>query len=118
MKQLLMTFLALATTGAAAQNFHCNLATLTKAERARQAVLHKAVFSAVTERRELADGFAFRIAPQQASIAQITQWIELERKCCPFFDFQLEIEPENGPVWLRLTGAEGIKQFIAAETGR
>jgi len=38
-----------------------------------------------------------------------------ESKCCPFFDFHIDLENEGKLVCLRLTGEEGIKQFIRAE---
>ena len=38
-----------------------------------------------------------------------------ERLCCPFLTFTLEVSPERGPLLLRLTGAEGVKDFIRAE---
>jgi hypothetical protein len=46
------------------------------------------------------------------SLAGVAEWIALERRCCPFFRFQLDVEGETGPVWLRLTGA-GVKEFLA-----
>jgi hypothetical protein len=45
------------------------------------------------------------------------QFIALERLCCPFFGFGIEVEPEGGAVWLSLTGREGVKPFIMAEIG-
>jgi hypothetical protein len=30
-------------------------------------------------------------------------------------DFSMEIEPSIVPVWLRISGAEGTKQFLQAE---
>ncbi len=38
-----------------------------------------------------------------------------ERLCCPFFDLALRIDREGGPVWLRLTGRKGVKDFITTE---
>jgi hypothetical protein len=43
------------------------------------------------------------------------EFISLERLCCPFLGFALEVEPESGPVWLRLTGREGVKAFVREE---
>jgi hypothetical protein len=41
----------------------------------------------------------------------------LERRCCPFFNLQIEAEPNDGPIWLRMTGATGAKEFIRSEIG-
>jgi hypothetical protein len=48
------------------------------------------------------------------ALAQLAEWISFERKCCPFFKFEIELEPESGPVWLSLTGRAGVKEFILA----
>ena len=66
--------------------------------------------------QELPDGFAFRYAAEQ--FAQVTQFIANERLCCPFFTFVLEVTPTNGPIWLRITGREGVKDFLQSELGR
>ena len=42
----------------------------------------------------------------------IAKFIENERLCCPFFNFGLEVEPNSGPLWLRLTGGEGVKEIL------
>jgi hypothetical protein len=68
---------------------------------------------AVQARRELADGLAFRFAPESATLALLAEVIDLERQCCPFLRFQLTLEPGGGPVWLELTGPEGTKDFLA-----
>src|SRR6266404_5791229 len=39
----------------------------------------------------------------------------VQSKCCPFFDFHIDLEGEGKLVCLRLTGEEGIKAFIRAE---
>jgi hypothetical protein len=45
----------------------------------------------------------------------VAEWAAGERVCCPFFDIDLQAEREGGPLWLRLTGRDGVKQFIEAE---
>ena len=42
----------------------------------------------------------------------LTEWAFQERLCCPFFDIDLRFDRENGPLWLRLTGRPGTKEFI------
>jgi hypothetical protein len=41
----------------------------------------------------------------------------MARRCCPFLAFRLEAGRENGPLWLNLTGREGVKQFLKIELG-
>ena len=45
----------------------------------------------------------------------IAVWAAGERLCCPFFDIQIRMEAEAGPIWLRLTGRDGTKNFIKAD---
>ena len=47
-------------------------------------------------------------------IGRIAEWIGLERACCPFLRFALDVEPNIGAVWLRLTGTARVKEFIGA----
>jgi hypothetical protein len=37
--------------------------------------------------------------------------------CCPFFTFELTFEPDSGPIWLRVRGQEGVKEFISVGAG-
>ena len=67
------------------------------------------------EMRELPDGYAFRYAADQ--YAQVAQFIANERLCCPFFTFTLEVTPAQGPLWLRITGRAGVKEFMKQELG-
>src|SRR5438034_1441692 len=53
----------------------------------------------------------------EGSLVRVAEFIELERRCCPFFRFELEVQDEGRAAWLRLTGRMGVKQFIAAELG-
>jgi hypothetical protein len=62
------------------------------------------------EVQELPDGLAFRYAAEQ--YPQVAQFIANERLCCPFFSFVLEVTPANGPIWLRITGGAGVKDFL------
>jgi hypothetical protein len=97
--------------------FVCNLGAMNPDERAQYVALSRKLMGASEERRELADGFAFRLAAQKISLREIAEWITFERRCCPFFNLQIEAEPNNGPVWLRMTGVTGVKEFILSEIG-
>lgn len=73
----------------------------------------KELFSRIQEFRELENGYEFRFAPDV--IVELAQFISLEKLCCPFLHFVVEVAEESGPVWLRLTGREGVKAFIREE---
>jgi hypothetical protein len=68
--------------------------------------------------RELADGFEFEFPSDPATFQLLTEWVDRERLCCPFFDIDVRLTREHGPLWLRLTGREGIKPFIKADFAR
>jgi hypothetical protein len=95
----------------------CHLGVMNQVERARYLALARKLMDASEERRELADGYAFRLAAAKISLVEIAEWVTFERRCCPFFNLQIEAQPKDGPIWLRMTGALGIKQFILAEIG-
>jgi hypothetical protein len=66
--------------------------------------------------RELPDGYALRFS-DPAAPEKLFAFINAERRYCPFFTFELAFEPDNGPVWLRLRGAEGVKAFVRDSMG-
>ena len=65
--------------------------------------------------RELPNGYAFRFPADPTTVALVAEWAAGERLCCPFFDIDMRLEPEHGPLWLTLTGREGTKDFIKAD---
>jgi hypothetical protein len=91
----------------------CDLDAISAGDRPRYNELRRMVGTAVTGKRELPDGIAVRIATERMSLAQLAEWISFERKCCPFFEFRIEVAPKSGPVWLSLTGRPGVKEFLA-----
>jgi len=48
-------------------------------------------------------------------ILQAAEFVSLEKLCCPFLNFEITVEAENGSVWLKLTGREGVKAFVREE---
>lgn len=71
------------------------------------------LFGDVHERIDLSDGFAFRFPA--TAFEDVVRFVENERKCCPFLAFAIELAPGRGPVWLRLTGPEGTREFLRSE---
>lgn len=108
---------ALAAMAIAGSPFVCNLRALSPAEREAHGQLSQNLRKAALERRELADGFAVRIEPRELSAADLGRWIEAEHRCCPFLRLEIVQEPEPGPLWLRLLGPTGVKDFLLAEFG-
>ena len=65
--------------------------------------------------RELPNGYAFQFPADPTTVALVAEWAAGERLCCPFFDIDIRLESEHGPLWLTLTGREGTKDFIKAD---
>jgi len=96
--------------------FICSIEkTLTKEQRAHKNQLSLKMVAARTETTELANGYVFRFRPEAVSFAELADWVATERVCCPFFDLAIEADRENGPLSLRITGRDGVKNFIRME---
>jgi len=67
---------------------------------------------------ELDDGYALRFPGSAEMVSKLAQFIASERECCAFFTFELHCEPRQGPVTLRLRGADGVKEFVRGMLGR
>lgn len=96
----------------------CDRSALSPEERERHATLSRLLSQATREVQELPDGYAFRYETDDDTWTRAAEYVDLERRCCPFFHLALEREPDSGPVWLRLTGGDGVKAFLAAQIGR
>ena len=95
--------------------FFCNIKALTPEERARHKQLSEKLAAAKKEIVETEKGYEFQFSPSDVSLAELAEWVVAESKCCPFFDFHIDLEREGKLACLRLTGEEGIKAFIRAE---
>lgn len=95
--------------------FFCDRTALTPEQRKRQQELSKILHSAVLGIQELPDGFEFEFPSDASNYQALTEFTALEHACCPFFDISIRLEREGGKLWWRLTGRDGVKQFIHAE---
>ncbi len=97
--------------------FACDMNAIRPDQREAHLATIEKLFRSVESVREVANGYSFQLPNQSDVLLQVAEFISLERLCCPFFDFGLEVEREGGAVWLSLTGREGVKPFIIAEIG-
>ena len=95
-------------------NFTCRIATLDRHQRRRQQELLALMRRSAQSQDELTEGYAFRLPADPVLFQQAAEWVSLERRCCPFVQFTLEWT-EDDSVWVRFTGAPGVKAFLAAE---
>src|SRR4051812_44572411 len=69
-------------------------------------------YKAVQEIRELPKGSAGPVPREPEILMLIAEDLNMERLCCPFLRYTLEIEPGHGAFWLSMTGGEGAKEFL------
>jgi hypothetical protein len=63
------------------------------------------------------NGLRLRFEAAPGVLADIARVIDLERQCCRFLRFQLEVLPDGGPIAFELTGPGGTVDFLGAELG-
>ncbi|NDJ61448.1 MAG: hypothetical protein GYB67_10000 [Chloroflexi bacterium] len=59
---------------------------------------------------ELTDGY--RVAFPVTALALAAEFVDGERRCCPFLDFKILIAPAATALQLHFTGGEGVKAFL------
>ena len=96
--------------------FACNALALSPEVRKRHfEEIGPALLKMKKSTRELADGYEFEFPADDRTYHLLTEFAFQERLCCPFFDIDLRFNRESGPLWLRLTGRSGTKEFIKEE---
>ena len=95
--------------------FYCDIKAMTPAERVSYKQLTDKL---IAERKKVVEsdkGYEFQYSPKTVSLGELAEWVASESKCCPFFDFHIDLEGKGSLLRLRLTGEEGIKPFIRME---
>ena len=95
--------------------FYCNIKALNPSERVHHKQVTDELIAGRKEIVETEKGYEFQYSPSNVSIGELADWVAAEGKCCPFFDFHIDLEREGSLLCLRLTGEEGIKPFIRSE---
>ncbi len=77
------------------------------------ALLTRLFGEAARERRDVPNGYAFRFDAEVFD--DIARFVALERLCCPFLAFVIELAPDGGPLWLSMTGPARTREFLDLE---
>jgi hypothetical protein len=93
----------------------CDFTAMDEVQRKRYLALRRRLAENFQEARELEDGYAFRHS--SGVLVALAEYVSLERLCCPFFDFAIEVGHGEAEVWLRMTGPEGAKEIMEAAMG-
>jgi len=55
-----------------------------------------------------------RFAPTGEILSTIARVVDAERQCCRFLRFDIAVEPDEGPIFLELSGPPGTPEFVQA----
>jgi len=110
-----LTVALMAAAAYAASPIVCNLKGLPPAERAHYSALSEKLRAAAVSRQEIPDGLAFHLNPSAMTLVELADWVDAERRCCPFLDFRITLEREGGGLQLALTGRPGVREFLLSE---
>ena len=92
----------------------CNMKAISAKQRPRYNDLTKRLRSAVRDRSEVSDGYAYELDSMAMALPDVAEWITMERLCCPFLIFQLEVKGD-GASQLTLRGPAGAKAILQEE---
>jgi hypothetical protein len=92
----------------------CDLSRLSAEQREREQELLGQFRKLLMPDSETEDGFWFTLSAAPAALADLGEFLGLERLCCPFLTFQLEITPAE-TCRLLISGPPGAKAFMASE---
>jgi hypothetical protein len=93
----------------------CNDRALNPEQVARLVAVVKEFRAAREETTELPDGYAIRLAASAAMIQDVAEFMSIVRQCSPYLETVLQVECEGGPVWLKMTGRQGVKELIKTD---
>lgn len=92
----------------------CNFGALHPDQQDRYKDIQNHLNKAVLRIEEFAHGYTF-VYPNEV-IVILTEWIVLERLCCPFLNLSLNIRSDQ-PVTFTLSGSEAAKKVLKEELG-
>lgn len=79
---------------------------------ARKAALGEDVFARVKKIEEKTDGYLFHFEDKDDFLLTLVDYMLAEQKCCPFFQFDLNIKPNHEGIGLKVSGPPKAKEMI------
>ena len=95
----------------------CDFTVMDTEQRERYRELRRRLSKDLHEAQQLEDGYAFRHSSEADVLMAVAEYVTLERLCCPFFDFAIEVGGDGGEVWLKMTGGQEVKRILQAAQG-
>jgi hypothetical protein len=94
----------------------CRMDALDTGERARRTEALSLLRARLSKQWQTEEGLAFRWV-QGEVLPLVAELVSLERRCCPFIEFRIEVHAEGGAIELHLGGREGVRDFLVATFG-
>ncbi len=91
------------------------MTALTSEQRVRRDTLFQQLAQRIERVEELEDGYTFHARTDDSLWMTAAEFVDYERRCCPFFSFVLQMSSAADSIQLYLTGAEGTKEFIETQ---
>ena len=88
----------------------CNIEVIGATERPRYDDLKRRLRFGIEDRSELPDGYCYSLRSNKITLVEVAEWIMMERQCCPFLTFQLEVARETSRLTMR--GPDGTKAIL------
>ena len=78
----------------------------------QKALLKKEIFSQIIEIKEVENGYVFKFEDTGDMLLKLTDYIMIEKACCPFFNFDFSIQPYGKGLELKVSGEKGVKEML------
>ncbi|MBL8231984.1 MAG: hypothetical protein JNL98_26045 [Bryobacterales bacterium] len=92
----------------------CHPEAIAAADRPRYRILMAKVKAAIAERSAAGAEYLFKLDREAVTFEEATEWMTLERLCCPFLAMRLTAPSGQSHWLLTLTGPDGVKEVIDA----
>ena len=79
---------------------------------ARKEKFQKLFFSKAVDVNETLEGYQFVFKDEKKLNEQIFKFILEEKKCCPFFQYDIKVLPYSEGIHLTISGDEKVKEFL------
>jgi hypothetical protein len=92
----------------------CDLSALSETQRRRHSELTNFVLNEHVNAEELEDGYRIEFPNSANAFLMISEWVTIERLCCPFLSISLETDQEDNPIRVTIIGPPGTNQLLKA----
>jgi hypothetical protein len=93
----------------------CDCSALTSEQMKQHTARTIELLKSVKEVRTIADGYALRVPDLDNVLFKVAEFIEYDRKCCPFLRHGVMVEPDDGAIWLHLGGSPEACEYLQGE---